>query len=492
MKDHFICISNLHPLDPETISRSLNILLCNDATDPQLSASIMTSPNFKPDSFSVLDRMSNNAFLSEGERDFDQWLGLLVQRKLEALLQEGFIRLEALQGAADFCVDQVRLLLAISVGDEPVASILLNQELPFVIDRVLAFCLFGDPSFEIYTHRAFNAFARRVVPHIIQHRLWRKDICPEKLLLYSIASGLIGIDMKRSSPPLTDFIPFKPLLNESIESVGEFIWDKLNAFASRGFSFECWNAFSDQVLGQECNLVWFFDDYIESLFDLIFIQELMFMNQRLRVTLVPKNGRFDNDAAYGDITAFLLLPPFKELRKQVGRERLKISRHGPRMGTANLKKLSPELAQELQQCDCLFIKGSGIQEMFQGGIQKLCYTAYVLAREFNESESGFDARLGPLLFFQTEPGEYAFWGFKGRAIKRMMFADGREIAACLSTIREHEHRKRLIDPGEILREMQMLLKMQRYTGQEYAAAFNAELQLLSKKLVYPAAFPEGR
>jgi hypothetical protein len=82
MKDHFICISNLHPLDPETISRSLNILLCNDATDPQLNASIMTSPNFKPESFSVLDRMSNNAFLSEGERDFDQWLGLLVQRKL--------------------------------------------------------------------------------------------------------------------------------------------------------------------------------------------------------------------------------------------------------------------------------------------------------------------------------------------------------------------------------------------------------------------------
>src|SRR2546425_130735 len=102
MTDHLICISNLHPLDPETISRSLNILLCDDATDPQLNASIMTSPNFKPDSFSVLDRKSNNVFLSEGERDFDQWLGLLVQRKLEALLQEGFIRLEALQGAADF------------------------------------------------------------------------------------------------------------------------------------------------------------------------------------------------------------------------------------------------------------------------------------------------------------------------------------------------------------------------------------------------------
>lgn len=99
--------------------------------------------------------------------------------------------------------------------------------------------------------------------------------------------------------------------------------------------------------------------------------------------------------------------------------------------------------------------------MFQGGIQKPCYTAYVLAREFNESESGFDARLGPLLFFQTEPSEYAFWGFKGRAIRRMMFDDGREIAASFSTIREHEHRKRLMDLGEILREMQMLLKMQR-------------------------------
>jgi hypothetical protein len=489
MNDHLIRVPDLQPLDPKTISRFLKTFLCDDAADPQFNDSIMTSPNFKPDSFSVLDRMSNNEFLSEGERDFGHWLGLLVKRKLELLLQEGFIRLQALQDTIDFCVDQVRLLLAFVVGDQPIASILLNQELPFVLDRVLAFCLFGNPSFEIYTHRAFNTFAFRVVPQIIQHRLWRKDISPEKLLLFSIASGLIGIDMKRSGPALTDFIPFKPLLNEPAVSVGEFIWDKLNAFTSRGFFLECWNAFSDQVTRQECNLVWFFDDFIESLFDLIFIQELMITNQRLRVTLVPKNGRFDNDAAYGDITAFLRLLPFKELCKQLSRERLKISRHGPRMGTASLKKLSPELTQEIHQCDCVFIKGSGIHEMFQGGIQKPCYTAYVLAREFNESESGFDARRGPLLFFQTEPGEYAFWGFKGRAIRRIMFDDGREIAACFSTIREHEHRKQLTDPAEILRERQMLLKMQRYIGQEYSAAFNEELVLLSRKLAYPDVFP---
>src|SRR5215469_12129716 len=116
MNDHLIRVSDLRPLDPETISRFLKTLLCDDATDPHLNASILSSPNFKPDSFSVLERMSNNAFLSEGERDFDQWLGLLVQRKLEMLLQEGFIRLQALQDATDFCVDQVRLLLAFAVG----------------------------------------------------------------------------------------------------------------------------------------------------------------------------------------------------------------------------------------------------------------------------------------------------------------------------------------------------------------------------------------
>ena len=482
MPNQLIRVPDLRPLDSETINRFLKTLLCDDSADHHLNDSIIIRSNFKPDSFSVQDRMSNNVFLAEGERDFDQWLGSSIQRKLEMLLQEGIIRLQALQDTIDFCVEQVRLLLAFFVGDQPIASILLNQELPFVLDRVLAYCLFGDPFFEIYTHRAFNSFAFRVVPQIIEHRLWCKDICLEKLLLFSIASGLIGIDMKRSSPPLTDYIPFKPILNKSIESAEDFIWDKLNAFASRDFSLECWDVFSDQVMGQECSLVWFFDDYIESLFDLIFIQELMLRNQRLKVTLVPKNGRFDNDAAYWDVIAFLRLPPFQELRNQIARERLNVSCYGPRMGTANLKKLSSELIQELYRCDCLFIKGSGIHEMFQGGIQKTCYTAYVLAREFNESESGFDARLGPLLFFQTEPSEYAFWGFKGRAIRRIMFAGGREIAACFSTIREHEYRKRLIDPGEITREKQILLKMQRYIGQEYLTAFNAELRLLSNKL----------
>lgn len=489
MPDHLIRVPDLRPLDSETISRFLKTLLCDDATNPQLNDSIIARPNFNPDSFSVQDRMSNNVFLAEGERDFDQWLGLSIQLKLEMLLQEGIIRLQALQDTIEFCLEQVRLFLAFVAGDQPIASILLNQELPFVVDRILAYCLFGDPSFEIYTHRAFNSFAFRVIPKIIEHRLWHRDVCLEKLLLFSIASGLIGIDMKRSSPPLTDCIPFKPILNESIESAGDFIWDKLNVFVSRDFSLECWDTFSDQVIGQECNLVWFFDDYIESLFDLIFIQELMLRNQRLKIILVPKNGRFDNDAAYEDIKSFLYLPPFQELHNQIARGRLKVSCYGPRMGTANLKKLSPELIHELHRCDCLFIKGSGIHEMFQGGIQKTCYTAYVLAREFNESESGFDARLGPLLFFQTEPSEYAFWGFKGRAIKRITFADGREIAACFSTIREHEYRKRLIDPGEITREKQILLKMQRYVGQEYVTAFNAELRLLSNKLAAQEGLP---
>jgi Damage-control phosphatase ARMT1-like domain len=482
MNDKLIYVSDLRPLGPEIVERYLSTFLCDDAKDPEVNSSIMVDPNFLPDSFSVQDRMSDNAFLAEEERDFVKRLSSLVEIKLDMLEIGGSVKFAEAHKTVIFCVDQVQRLLAFPLSGQSVASVLLNQELPFVIDRVLSYCLFGDLSFEIYTHKDFNAFACKAIPNILQNRLWRKDICLENLLLYSIASGLIGIDMKRSSPPMTDFIPFRPLLGREIEFFEENIWSKLNAIVTRGFTLGCWDDFSKQVIEQECNLVWFLDDYIESLFDLILIQELLIANRRLRITLVPKNGRFDNDAAYEDITELLHLPLFDGLSQPIASRRLKVSPHGPRMGTANLKKLSIELVEEIRQCDCIFIKGSGIHEMFQGGINKPCYTAYVLAREFNESESGFDARLGPLLFFRTEPSEYAFWGFKGRAKRNMTFDDGREIAICFSTIREHEHRKRMVRPQEIHDEMQMLIQMKKEIGNEYTVAFNKELRFLERKL----------
>jgi hypothetical protein len=207
MSDNLIYISGLRPLDAEVIEHYLNVFLCDDAKDPGVNASIMVGPNFHPDSFSVRDRMSDNAFLAEEERDFDARLASLVTSKLEMLERAGDIKLVGIHEVADFCVSQVHQFLAFPLGNQAVTAVLLNQELPFVIDRVLAYCLFGSPSFEIYTHRAFNAFASRAVSNILQNRLWRKDICLKDLLLYSIASGLIRYRYETKLPTDDGFHP---------------------------------------------------------------------------------------------------------------------------------------------------------------------------------------------------------------------------------------------------------------------------------------------
>jgi uncharacterized protein with ATP-grasp and redox domains len=134
---------------------------------------------------------------------------------------------------------------------------------------------------------------------------------------------------------MTDFIPFRPLLDREAGSIEDTVWSKLNKLVARGFTLECWSDFSRQVIEQECHLVWFFDDYIESLFDLILIQELLIANQRLRITLVPKNGRFDNDVAHEDITELLHLPLIEGLSQHKTAGRLKVSPHGPSGSTGN-------------------------------------------------------------------------------------------------------------------------------------------------------------
>jgi hypothetical protein len=95
-------------------------------------------------------------------------------------------------------------------------------------------------------------------------------------------------------------------------------------------------------------IVWFTDDIIESYFDLLFIEKLL-QQYNVSVTLIPKNGKFGNDASFYDIKR-MIGQTFDVLMKE---QRFHVIDSGPLMAAANLRKLSKPVEYACEYADFL-------------------------------------------------------------------------------------------------------------------------------------------
>ena len=476
---------DLFCLDRQDIEVFLNDFLCNDSVDPY-SDTLLARPGFQPDSFTVTDRFSDPGFLSPWERDTHQYLRLLVASEVEKATTEGLFILTDPISATDFIVEQLIKLLEYQLNGTPVAAQLFNQELPDVVKKVISFCIFDNPNVELHTYKSFNEVGERIVPIILErHLLEKHDI--HELLVYSIAAGLIGLDLKGTKAAASSFtnmgIELRPLLKLHAVSTADAIYEELELLVSAQPAIDHWDAFANEVLGERaCKLVWFLDDFIETMFDLHLAYRFLTQNHFLEIVLVPKNGQHGNDASYVDTMRTLRLPVLSSLSSYLESGRLRISSKGPRMGAVNIRKLSREVVHEVKTASVVYVKGCRMHEMLQGGIDAVTYTSFVVTREFTESETGLDARCAPIVFFRSEPGEYAYWGFKGRKMRRKAFSDGRQIRICYSTTEEHEIRKTTNDPNILIAELNKLVSLHNSITSEYRYQYDAETRLLVDRL----------
>jgi hypothetical protein len=299
----------------------------------------------------------------------------------------------------------------------------------------------------------------------------------------AVAAGLVGLDRKGGPAPCPP-LPLPPG-SPGTEAYGAHLagmWTALRRYADAIGPVDHLDALLDMVASGPVRVVWWLDDVIETGFDLMTIQRLMAVNPRLHVTVVPKNGRYDNDASTGDVVRLLMLAPFAPLSTAIGDGRLVIIDRGPRMATANPAKLHPWLIEAIRTCDVMVCKGGRIHEMFAGNVAVPMFTAYVAIRPFTESQSGLDAADAPLVVFGTEVGEWPWWGFQGRADRRITLPSGRTIAACHTTVAEHDHRKRTIDPLDLADDLIRLVGIWPHVAARYARAARAELRLVHDRL----------
>ncbi|KUJ69261.1 hypothetical protein ACZ90_13035 [Streptomyces albus subsp. albus] len=443
----------LRPLDL-TDAPQVERLLCDDSRGTTAWRRLLARPDFVPDGFTVAERMSGDVLLDPAESEFAPWLTGMITGKLRRVGppagRPGHQDVDP--AVAAFCRDQTMRLLEHHRGSDPVALSLNNQELASVVDRVIAHCVFGDVRAPVATHRAYTDRSVRVAMESAPLVL---DACqgdPAALLRYALAAGLLGAEQKLRAPGPGVALPIGTSGDPAARA--RKLWPRYRELAERPLRVDHWAAFSADVLDGPRRLVWFFDDCAETVVDLLLLDRLARLNPELRITLVPKSLPCYTDADASLVLRLLASPRLRAL----GCDRLRaadVCATGPSMATANLRKLSPELARALAEADCVFVKGTNVHEMFQGGIGKVMYTGFVLVSEFNESAMGVDAGTAPLFLVRSAPGDPTNWGFEGRRFRTARYG-GREVRLCWSTLMDRQLRRESGDPGFLRAELHRL------------------------------------
>ncbi|MFI6448004.1 ARMT1-like domain-containing protein [Kitasatospora sp. NPDC050543] len=426
--------AGLHPLDLGD-SRQLARLLCDDSARDGGSHPL-SRPDFAPDGFTVAERIAGSVPLDAGEEDFEAWMARSVAGKVRGALPG--TDPAATAAIAEFCAGEALRLLEHRYGGERVADGLWNQELTSVVDRVIAHCALGDARAPLATHAGYAALGRRVslalAPRVVEH--CRGDVA--RLLRFSLAAGLLGAERKLRVPRPGLALDLRP--DEDPEAAAARLWSAFAERAERVPVVDDTPSFLGEVLDRPTRLVWFFDDCPETAFDLLALSRLAELNPRLRITMVPKSLPCYTDADTGYVRRLLASPAMHRLGVTANLAPATLCRSGPAMATANLRKLSPDLAARLAAADCVFVKGTSIHEMFQGGLSRPMYTGFTLVSGFNESAMGIDAAEAPLMLLRTGAGQYASWGFEGRARRRASFAGPRTVRLCWDTLADRLRR----------------------------------------------------
>lgn len=477
-------------MDTHTWQTRRDSLLGRDGIEPQLVGAVMVAGG-RPDSFTVAERLiSRPLWLAASERDGAAWLRALVTRRVAAAVRQLRDDRACQQAAADYVHDQLRRTLELpDITGALSAETLWNQEIPYVIDRVIAHCLFGDAQIDPDPMPGAIAYSHQIAAGLLT---WFADHHDERevevatVVRYALAAGLVDLGVKGGTalcPPLDARAYY------NADWLGAAL---VEAATRRPMAVDHLGSLIATVGHNPARLVWLTDDLIETAFDLLVIQTLIGLNPRLRVLIAPRSRRTDNDATHADLTPLLRHRALELLAESIATGRVQVTRHGPGMAAPRVDKLHPALLRELDWADAVVVKGGRNHELLAGTLDRALWTGYVVTREFTESQAGFDGRDAPLVFVHTPAGQYSWWGWRGRAHRVLAVAPDRAIPACWVTIADRERRSSATDPAVLAAELAWLLDTWPTLCQDYAQPARRDIRRLADRFAQhtPSASPD--
>ncbi len=378
--------------------------------------------DYEPGTFYISERMNNPDFLfDEPQQSFYDWFIGAIRGELKQLKTSSKFATDLKIYGEDILIEDVyEILFFKTISNKKFCEIIPNQEYSDIFRRIILFLIYDNPNYEINTYIKFNEIGKKLIPYVLE----RGEYTLRERLIQSIYSGLIGMDIKdelAATSPLSrnKIIPLKGKESD-FEKINN-IFMQLDIVAKRGIiDVDSWDSFEKKVVNckTECSLCWFTDDYIPTLFEMKFMEELLSYNSNLNITIIPRVQSYSNDASWKNVEDFMSLSVFSKLKKYKENGRFKICQSGMAAGTFNGKRLSEECANILLESDYIIIAGARSYEMGQGINKTTFFTGIAICRTYSETVTGVCKDDGGIVFLEQLPGTKSFAGFKQRGKTR--------------------------------------------------------------------------
>jgi hypothetical protein len=308
-----------------------------------------------------------------------------------------------------------------------------QQEYEDILIRMVALLIEDKPpNGAMNFYREFNAICHRISLALIDRMVKNNIVGFEpnhitKIIQLAVLSGYVGINLKSSSSAAStllnrNYVPLKDSWIQNIKAVNDVSTDEINAVVDNlvdisdrpegQFGLESILQYQEEVIEATfpITIVFFCDDYLESMVDIKRFEVMLDANDHLTVLFIPRNGRYGNDLAYEDIEVIMQERQFIGAQKHLASGRFYISPNGPKSGCIDPRYIGRKLLNEIDSLGkgkrVIFeTKGCRNFEMIQGNLQIPWYAGFNCDRALSIRTVGID---GSPVFFRIPPGLKAY------------------------------------------------------------------------------------
>ncbi len=343
---------------------------------------------------------------------------------------------------AAMIVQKIGEMLAFETRDGvPFREAIPQQMYEDVFIRMVALLIKDEaPGETIGFYREFNAVCHRIAMALIDRlendgAIGMRPFQIGRLVQIAVLSGYVGINLKSSASAAStllnrNYVPLNEGWIRSIDAANAVSMDEIDrvvenllAVSERAegqFGLESLGQYQEEIIQTSIPtlLVFFADDYLESIVDMKRFEVMLDANDSLTVLFVPRNGRYGNDIAYEDTDSILRERQFNDLQKHLASGRFHVSEHGPRSGCIDPRCIAAGLINEIGTLSrdkrvVFETKGCRNFEMLRGNLQVPWYAGFNCNRALSIRTVGVD---GPPVFLRVPPGLRAYDRFTQPAI----------------------------------------------------------------------------
>lgn len=406
--------------------------------------------NYIPGLFYLSERGMRPSFLlQESEKfSYEEWLTIQSHKIILQFRKSPYLnKLICSYTETDLCTDLINILQFKNDAGYCFDQIVTNQVFSDVFYRIIMFLLTGNANYVYHIHKGFNDLGRCVALALLEHC---KDLSLEKLLMYSIVTGVVGLNIKESltstSPcSLEGCFDLNPDFEKNnILDLHQNIMRRLSS--DRFIGIDDSTLFVNRVLNDKTKqLVWITDDYIEGVLELKIIEQILERNPNISCTIVPRCNHYSNDLSCQDVKSLIDEKEFLILKRYFESGRFVVSDCGMDMSTIDGTRLSHEVYDNITDSDLVVITGARAFEMVQGINKDVFYSGIAVCKSYTETITGYPKESGKMVFLYCPSGQKAFENFKMRST-RTIISDGKRISVAEMTAKEYyDERKQFIN-----------------------------------------------